>query len=105
VCGDLVSNGYHVNFEDASPDGFAGGLDWLLALGAETYVPGHGASGGREVVEAQKRYFDRVSAAVTDGVAFGHSESEIVDELRRSFPGYLLEVVLPETVRRFSAPL
>ena len=103
VCGDLVSNGYHVNFEDASPEGFARGLESLLALDARTYVPGHGAPGGREIVEKQRRYFDEVSAVVGRGVASGWNEREIVDELRRGSPGYLLEMVLPETVRRFSA--
>ena len=105
VCGDLVSNGYHVNFEDASPEGFARGLGSLLALGARTYVPGHGAPGGREIVEQQKRYFDRVSAIVGGGLASGWNERKIADELQRSFPGHLLEMVLPETVRRFSVVL
>jgi cyclase len=105
VCGDLVSNGYHVNFEDASPEGFPRGLESLLALDAGSYVPGHGAPGGREIVEEQKRYLDRVSACVGGGLASGRGEREIVDELRRNFPGYLLEMVLPETVRRFSAAL
>ena len=103
ICGDLVSCGYHVNFEDASPEGFARGLESLLALDARTYVPGHGAPGGREIVEEQKRYFGRASAIVGKGVASGWSERETVDELRRGFPGYFLEMVLPDTVRRFSA--
>jgi cyclase len=102
VCGDLVSNGYHVNFEDASREGFPRGLESLLALGVRTYVPGHGASGGREIVEAQRGYFDRVSASVAGSRASGRSDPEIVDALRSAFPGYLLEMVLPETVRRFS---
>jgi hypothetical protein len=93
-----------VNFEDASPEGFPRGLGSLLALDARTYVPGHGASGGREIVEEQKRYFDRVSASVAGGRASEWSEPEIVDELRRAFPGYRLEMVLPETVRRLSPP-
>jgi cyclase len=103
VCGDLVSNGYHVNLEDASMDGFARGLARLLALGARKYVPGHGALGSLEIVEAQERYFSLVSSVVAEGKAAGRSEREIVGELRRRFPGFLLEIVLPETVRRLSA--
>jgi len=103
VCGDLVSNGYHVNFEDASPGGFARGLARLLALGARTYVPGHGAPGGREIVEAQERYVALVSSVVSSEAGAGRSEGEIADALRRRFPGFLLEMVLPETVRRFAA--
>jgi cyclase len=103
VCGDLVSNGYHVNLEDASMNGFARGLARLLALGARKYVPGHGALGSSEIVEAQERYFSLVSSVVAEGKAAGSSQREIVDELRRRFPGFLLEMVLSETVRRFSA--
>jgi cyclase len=102
VCGDLVSNGYHVNFEDASPEGFPRGLEALLALDSRTYVPGHGAPGGREIVEEQKRYFERISASVAGGRTSGRSEPEIVDDVRRAFPGYRLEMVLSETVRRLS---
>jgi cyclase len=103
VCGDLVSNGYHVNLEDASMDGFARGLVRLLALGAQTYVPGHGAPGSAEIVEAQERYFALVSAIVVEGAAAHGREREIAGELRKRFPGFLLELVLPETVRRLFA--
>jgi len=103
VCGDLVSNGYHVNLEDASMDGFPRALARLLSLGARTCVPGHGAPGGPDIVEAQKRYFSLVSSVVSAGTAAGRKESEIADELRGRFPGFLLEMVLPETVRRFEA--
>ena len=104
VCGDLVSNGYHVNFEHASIDGVTRGLERLLALGARTYLPGHGAAGGREIVEAQMRYVTTVREAVRQGRGGGKSSGEILDGIRTVFPGYLLEIVLPDTVRRFSEP-
>jgi len=103
VCGDLVSNGYHVNLEDASMEGFARGLARLLSLGARTYVPGHGAPGSAKIVETQERYFSLVSSMVAEGSAAQRSEREICEDLRRRFPGLHLELVLPETVRRFSA--
>jgi len=104
VCGDLVSNGYHVNFEDASIDGFSRGLDRLLALGARTNVPGHGAPGGREIVEAQRRYVGAIGEIVRTALAAGKSPQQIADVIRTTFAGYLLEIVLPDTVRRFSEP-
>jgi len=102
VCGDLVSNGYHVNFEDASVDGFSRGLDRLLALDARTYVPGHGAAGGAEIVEAQKRYVATIGEIVGNGKSAGSREPDIIDSIRRAYPGYALEIVLQDTVRRFS---
>ena len=102
VCGDLVSNGYHVNFEDASIGGFSSGLARLRALGARTYVPGHGAAGGAEIVLAQERYVTAVRDAVRNGIAEGKSAEEIASELRALFPGYALEIVLEDTARRFS---
>ena len=47
VCGDLVSAGYHVNYEDAAPANLERGLERLRALGARTVIPGHGAREGR----------------------------------------------------------
>jgi cyclase len=97
VCGDLVSNGYHVNLEDASLAGFDAGLERLLSIGASTYVPGHGRPGGREIVEAQKAYF----AAVRELARGGGTETDFVERIRGAFPGFLLGMVLPDTARRF----
>ncbi|HWC64775.1 MAG TPA: MBL fold metallo-hydrolase [Thermoanaerobaculia bacterium] len=97
VCGDLVSNGYHVNFEDASLSGFVAGLERLRALGAATYVPGHGAPGGREIVEAQEAYL----AAIRELAREGGTEADLVERIRGAFPGFLLGMVLPDTARRF----
>ncbi|HET9793618.1 MAG TPA: MBL fold metallo-hydrolase [Thermoanaerobaculia bacterium] len=102
VCGDLVSNGYHVNFEDASLDGFEEGLRQLIAFDAATYVPGHGAPGGREIVDAQLAYRKTVGRLVEEGRAAKSPADRIAASIARAFPGYLLKMVLPETVRRFS---
>jgi len=102
VCGDLVSNGYHVNFEDASIDGYRASLARLLSVEAETFVPGHGAAGAREIVERAREYFEETRTIVGAEGASTRSESEIAARLIERFPGYLLEILLPETVRRFS---
>jgi glyoxylase-like metal-dependent hydrolase (beta-lactamase superfamily II) len=97
ITGDLVSNGYHVNYEDASPGSLRASLDTLLALRAERFIPGHGKPGGREIVETQIRYHETVAATVR---AAGREGA--VAALRERFPGYLLEEVLPSGAAVFS---
>ena len=99
VCGDLVSNGYHVNYEDASAAGFRVAMDALLALRADTFIPGHGMPGGREIVEKQIRYQQEVSTLVRVAA----SRDAALRSLKERFPGYLLEEVLPSAVAAFAA--
>lgn len=105
VCGDLVSSGYHVNYEDASPPGVRSGLDLLRSFEAETYVPGHGRPGGRTILEDQKWYHAAVEEAIREGDAAGREPAEIVKTLKKLFPSYLLEGVLADTVRVVSSAL
>ncbi|MGH9440641.1 MAG: MBL fold metallo-hydrolase [Thermoanaerobaculia bacterium] len=102
VCGDLVSSGYHVNFEDASLPGATAGLEFLASLGAETYVPGHGRASGKTILEDQKWYHAAIDEAVREGDAGGRDLAETTGVLKKLFPGFLLEMVLPETVARLS---
>jgi len=84
-CGDLVSNGYHVNYEDAAMENLEAGLDLLRSLKARTYVPGHGSPGGAEVLDAQSRYHEAVRQAARSGD---------IGQVRAAFPDYLLTEVL-----------
>jgi cyclase len=84
-CGDLVSNGYHVNYEDAAFENLAAGLDFLRSLGARTYVPGHGAPGGPEILDAQQLYHDTVREAARSGD---------LERVRATFPEHLLTEVI-----------
>jgi glyoxylase-like metal-dependent hydrolase (beta-lactamase superfamily II) len=86
VCGDLVSVGYHVNYEDAVVENLESGIRTLRDLGARTYVPGHGVPGGGGILDEQLRYHAAVAAASS------------VEEVRRRFPGYALEEVLPQAL-------
>jgi cyclase len=103
VCGDLVSSGYHVNFEDASLAGATAGLEFLASLGAETYVPGHGRASGKTILEDQKWYHAAIDEAIREGDAAGHGADETIGILKKLFPGFLLEMVLPDTVRHLSS--
>jgi glyoxylase-like metal-dependent hydrolase (beta-lactamase superfamily II) len=93
VCGDLVSAGYHVNYEDAAVENLEGGIRTLRDLGARTYVPGHGAPGGAEVLDEQLDYHAAVAAASS------------VEEIRRRFPGHALEEVLPQALAAWKGRL
>jgi glyoxylase-like metal-dependent hydrolase (beta-lactamase superfamily II) len=90
VCGDLVSVGYHVNYEDAALERLEGGLGKLRGLGTRTYVPGHGAVGGREVVDGVLDYHRAVADA--------SSSPEGARVLAARYPGFGLEEILPQSI-------
>jgi cyclase len=94
ICGDLVCAGYHVNYEDAAVDNLEGGLEVLRALGTRSYVPGHGAAGGPELLDEQLRYH-RAAADAAQAFDLGRAR----ERLRSQFPGYLLEEVIGSSVR------
>ena len=98
VCGDLVSSGYHVNLEDASPSGVLSGLDAIASLGARVYVPGHGAPGGPALIEEQRSYHAAVGAAVRQAARRGLSDEETGVRLAELFPSHILRLVLPSAV-------
>jgi cyclase len=93
ICGDLVCAGYHVNYEDAAIENLEKGLEVLRALATRSYVPGHGAAGGAELLDEQIRYHR---------AARGTRASDPVqarERLGSQFPRYLLEEVAGSSVR------
>ena len=95
ICGDLVSNGYHVNYEDADPAGLDRGLHALSSLSARVFVPGHGPAGGAEIVAAQARYH----ASAREAAAAGGGADAVASRLRAAFPTHLLAIVAPSAQR------
>jgi cyclase len=91
ISGDLLSADYHVNYEDAAVENLGRSLEFLRALEARTYVPGHGSPGGPDRIDAQARYHAAVRAAVSNAP----DEAEVIARLRASYPHHLLDVVLP----------
>lgn len=95
ICGDLLFAGYHYNYEHASLDGVREGLRALRALDADVFVPGHGAPGGLELLDAQAAYHDAVAAIVAEAVEAGLDDEAAAAALRERFPEYRLGIVTP----------
>jgi cyclase len=90
VCGDLVSSGYHVNYEDATVTNLKSGLELLRSLGARTYVPGHGSPGAGGLLDDQAVYH-RTLRVLADRAG---DRTEFSSLARGAYPGFLLEEVL-----------
>lgn len=102
VTGDLVSNGYHVNYEHADRARLASGLDHLRSLSPKFVVPGHGAVAGAAEIDRQAEYHGETERVVREGRAAGRSSEEIVNELVARFPDHVLSIVLSDTVASVS---
>jgi glyoxylase-like metal-dependent hydrolase (beta-lactamase superfamily II) len=99
VTGDLVFHGYHPNLEHADLDGWKQGLADLLREPRETtFVPGHGAPGGREIVEEQLAWFAAAEEEVRRAALDGDNPRRTEERLRKRFPGFLLEGALGTAV-------
>ncbi len=83
VCGDLVSCGFHVNFEDADAGGFEAALRRLALEAGSLFVPGHGPPGGREIVADGLRYLGAAREAARE-----HPYAGAGPALLSRFPGY-----------------
>ncbi len=90
ACGDLVSSGYHFNYEDADLPALPGALAALERLPVSKFVPGHGPVGGREIVEEQARYH-RVLAQIAAGAK---SAEQARSAIRAAFSEYQLEAAI-----------
>jgi cyclase len=105
ICGDLVFEGYHFNYEHASIPGVRQGLKALEALDADVFIPGHGPSGGPEVLAHQAVYHEAIQTIITAGLAQGASDEVLVQQVRQRFPDHRLQIVIPTTVTRFKEHL
>jgi cyclase len=101
IAGDLVSVGYHFNYEHASLPNLRRGLEALSEFAPRVLVPGHGRVSGRAAIADQGGYHVRVERIVQQGIASGASDEEIGRAIREGFAGYRLELVVPDTVARF----
>jgi cyclase len=95
ACGDLVSVGYHFNYEEAEPGALGGALEALAELPADRFIPGHGPAGGPEILAAQARYHQAVARIVAES-----ARKEARAAVRSRFQGYLLEVAIESALAR-----
>jgi glyoxylase-like metal-dependent hydrolase (beta-lactamase superfamily II) len=96
ACGDLVFAGCHFNYEEADAGQLARRLAELAALPASRFIPGHGAPGGRELLDAQARYHAEVARIV--------ASSESADAARAAIEARFPDLTLREsTASAFAA--
>ena len=62
--GDAIVNGPYNYTGDGNTGNWPDVVSKALALGFETILPGHGPSGGLEVAEGQRQFFQEINAAV-----------------------------------------
>ncbi len=96
VCGDLVSVGYHFNYEEAEPAALAASLQALASLPADRFIPGHGPAGGREILSAQALYHEEAVRIVGESA----TPEEARAALRARFPGHKLEMAIDSATAR-----
>jgi len=95
--GDLLSAGFHFNYEEASLEGLSAALDRLEALGARHLVPGHGPVGGTELIAAQRRYHDQVGRLARAAPSDEGARSAVL----AAFPGFHLLEGVESALQRF----
>jgi len=97
MTGDVIFRGFHFNYEEADPAGAVGALGLLRALQARTFVPGHGAPGGPEVLDEQARYH-----ADARRLLVGAASDEAAREaLLGAYPAHLLAAAVGTAVEAF----
>lgn len=112
--GDLVSNDAHGWFDGGSTEAWLQRLDELRALKPRWIHPGHGASGGPELLEQQAAFLQDVVSTVAAegprGLSSEHPEAlgRIADALVRRYPrhhrGFLLPLLRAEWGRQATRP-
>jgi len=94
AAGDLVCAGYHVNYEEASPDRLGEALERLGRLGARFLVPGHGLAGGPRQLGEQARYHEAVFRLVRQAPTPAEAASAVLAAFpRHRYPAGVVSAV------------
>lgn len=86
--GDIVFNGRLPRVDDGDIPGNIRSCTEILKTDATVYVPGHGQSGDRALVEAMRTYFDTVYGSVQTLFEQGLSDFEMKDPIRAKLAAY-----------------
>jgi cyclase len=81
--------GNNVGDSGASYAGWLDGLDRMYGWNPTTVVPGHGATGGPEILKAQRAYLAGMLQQVTDGYKAGKTVDELVKEIDLKKYGFI----------------
>ncbi len=86
--GDNVLNRQVMNLRDGTFKGVMKATEQALALDAKLYVPGHGKSGDRKLVEEHKAWFDTLMSEVRRMYDDGMSDYEMKPVLTEKLGAY-----------------
>lgn len=86
--GDNVMNGRFGRMDDGSFRGNVAACDAALATPAKVFVPGHGPSGGPEIVGAYRSYLATLFAAVKREYEAGKQDYEMKETVRAQLKPY-----------------
>jgi glyoxylase-like metal-dependent hydrolase (beta-lactamase superfamily II) len=86
--GDNVLNRQVMNLRDGTFKGVMKATDQALALDASVYVPGHGKTGDRTLIVAQKTYFDILMSEVRRMYDEGKSDFEMKPVIAQKLKAY-----------------
>ncbi len=86
--GDNVLNRQVMNLRDGTFKGVMKATDQALALDARVYVPGHGKTGDRTLIVAQKTYFDILMSEVRRMYDEGKSDFEMKPVIAQKLKAY-----------------
>jgi cyclase len=105
--GDLFFNEAIPNVQDASILEWMKTLEGVLKLGADTFVPGHGAVGDRKDVQKFLVYFQDLQSWVKEAVDRGDSmeESSKNIALPEKYAAYRFQNFFPSNVQKMYAEL
>ena len=79
--GELAATHYLPDLYNANETGWIAALDALIALDARQVVPAHGAPGGREVLDAPRRYLQQLVERVDALFVGGATLEEALDQV------------------------
>lgn len=86
--GDNVLNGRIPRIDNGSIPGNITACNKILESGAMYYVPGHGKSGGPEIVTAMRNYYDILYTAVQSLYEEGLNDFEMKDAISGRLQAY-----------------
>jgi glyoxylase-like metal-dependent hydrolase (beta-lactamase superfamily II) len=107
--GDAVVNGPYNNLTDANLGNWPKVIRSIQALNPEYVLPGHGESGGPEIIDGQIRFLNELRKAVEGAIKSGKKLTEVVPAATTTVNGAVVpadtSLTLPASVKAWVGPL